>query len=79
MKQCPFCGSHDVDAEFWSRDAGVSVPRCMTCGATAESVEDWNRRYATIVLPAAAVRQTIDAIGTMTVKGDTSERLQKTR
>lgn len=48
LKNCPFCGSDDTDAEFWSGlDENHDVkhgPGCMECGATAPSIEVWNKR-----------------------------------
>jgi len=46
---CPFCGSTDIDTEFWAGgdyESGnaVSGPGCMDCGATAETAEKWNCR-----------------------------------
>jgi hypothetical protein len=40
---CPFCGSADIDAEFW-RSTKTAGPGCMTCGGSAETVAIWNRR-----------------------------------
>ncbi|AIP62708.1 Lar family restriction alleviation protein [Burkholderia thailandensis] len=41
---CPFCGSENVDPKGWLANDGRSGPACDDCGATAESVEGWNRR-----------------------------------
>ncbi|WP_208458389.1 hypothetical protein [Burkholderia vietnamiensis] len=41
---CPFCGSENVDPKGWLANDGRSGPACDECGATAESVEGWNRR-----------------------------------
>lgn len=41
---CPFCGSENVDSKGWLANDGRSGPACDDCGATAESVEGWNRR-----------------------------------
>jgi len=43
-RNCPFCGSHDVDAEGWVAGDGRRGPECMECGAMAASLEDWTRR-----------------------------------
>jgi hypothetical protein len=40
---CPFCGSENVDPKGWLSTA-ASGPACDDCGATAETVKDWNRR-----------------------------------
>lgn len=40
---CPFCGG-DCDPTGWLSGDGVRGPECESCGATAASVEDWNRR-----------------------------------
>jgi len=50
LKACPFCGSADVDAENWTSSEGRSGPGCMDCGATAESVNEWNRRAIDAVI-----------------------------
>lgn len=44
MKTCPFCGSSDIDPEGVLCNDGTKSPQCMTCGATAESLEKWNTR-----------------------------------
>ncbi len=41
---CPFCGSENVDPKGWLANDGRSGPACDECGATAESVDGWNRR-----------------------------------
>ncbi|MCA8251809.1 Lar family restriction alleviation protein [Burkholderia sp. AU31624] len=41
---CPFCGSENVDPKGWLANDGRSGPACDECGATAESIEGWNRR-----------------------------------
>ena len=41
---CPFCGG-DCDPTGWLSGDGVRGPECESCGATAASVEDWNRRF----------------------------------
>lgn len=43
LKPCPFCGG-ECDATGWLRGDGTRGPECEGCGATAASVEDWNRR-----------------------------------
>jgi hypothetical protein len=43
MKPCPFCGGN-ADPEGWLALGGRRGPECEGCGATAQSVEDWNRR-----------------------------------
>lgn len=42
---CPFCGSGDVDAAGWLDGQGKRGPECLGCGATAQTVEYWNRRH----------------------------------
>lgn len=42
LKPCPFCGSPKIDPEGWSRSDGVTGPACDDCGASAESVAQWN-------------------------------------
>ncbi|MFG6159682.1 hypothetical protein ACGTNG_12820 [Halomonas sp. 1390] len=42
---CPFCGSSDVDKHGWYDGQGQQGPECMGCGATAPSIEAWNRRH----------------------------------
>lgn len=44
LKPCPFCGSTDIDPEFWLNGEGKSGPGCMECGATGPSIEVWNTR-----------------------------------
>lgn len=48
---CPFCGSSEVDPRGWASleqylgsDLYRSGPACDGCGASAPSIEDWNRR-----------------------------------
>ena len=41
---CPFCGSDEVDPDGWKDGQGRTGPSCDNCGATAESVEEWNHR-----------------------------------
>jgi len=50
---CPFCGAlqeqddedmHYVDPEGWKNGKGDVGPQCLNCGATAESIESWNKR-----------------------------------
>ncbi len=43
LKPCPFCG-REVDPAGWLQHGGCRGPECMDCGATADSVEAWNRR-----------------------------------
>lgn len=40
---CPFCGC-DADPKGWLRGDGVRGPECDNCGATAASLEAWNKR-----------------------------------
>jgi len=47
---CPFCGSEDIDAEFWA-SAQYYGPGCNECGATAETPEKWNVRVPTKSAP----------------------------
>ena len=50
---CPFCGSHDIDAEGWASSDSAG-PACDNCGALAgqtgksfvENVVAWNTRAA---------------------------------
>lgn len=42
---CPFCGG-EVDPRGWLGGDGVRGPECEECGATAQSMEDWNKRAA---------------------------------
>lgn len=48
---CPFCGSNSIDHEGWTSleqykgtDQYRSGPACDTCGASAQSVKEWNTR-----------------------------------
>ncbi|WP_244134224.1 hypothetical protein [Burkholderia gladioli] len=43
---CPFCGSESVDPKGWAGNDGRTGPACDECGATAETIEGWNRRAA---------------------------------
>jgi len=47
MKNCPFCGSSEIDPEGWMNGAGEKGPECGGCGATARSVAIWNERRST--------------------------------
>ena len=42
---CPFCGGN-VDPAGWLRGDGVRGPECEDCGATASSMDVWNKRAA---------------------------------
>ena len=46
---CPFCGSDHIDPEGWlGGDVGQGPrkgPVCDDCGASADSVTGWNRRF----------------------------------
>jgi hypothetical protein len=50
-KPCPFCGGK-VDPEGWAQESGFPDPpgviergpECEDCGATARTMEAWNRR-----------------------------------
>jgi len=44
LKPCPFCGSSDIDAAFAKWGDGAVSPGCMSCGATANTQDDWNTR-----------------------------------
>ncbi|ONM43116.1 hypothetical protein BXT89_14270 [Halopseudomonas pachastrellae] len=50
---CPFCGC-DVDPKGWLRGDGVRGPECDNCGATAASLEAWNKRTTPQPAPTAA-------------------------
>lgn len=43
LKPCPFCGG-ECDPDGWLGGDGTRGPECNDCGATARTVEDWNRR-----------------------------------
>jgi hypothetical protein len=48
---CPFCGSYDVDPEGGlgqGKEGPYKFPVCEKCGATAPSVEIWNKRTITM-------------------------------
>lgn len=44
LRDCPFCGSDDIDPEGVLNHKGKTSPCCMNCGAIAGSVERWNTR-----------------------------------
>jgi len=50
LAPCPFCGSTNVDAAGWlgtsppPEKTPTSGPACDGCGATADTIEKWNRR-----------------------------------
>jgi hypothetical protein len=50
LKPCPFCGSSNIDPAGWMDGDGNAGPACDDCGASAGSVDAWNRR----VTPATA-------------------------
>ena len=66
LKRCLFCGSDDVDSEGWKTQAGEVGPQCASCGATAESAEQWDDRTWLIDSLAVAVDAAIrkSTIGT---------------
>lgn len=46
---CPFCGATEesedpVDRNGWLDDKGNEGPECLSCGATAKTIEAWNTR-----------------------------------
>lgn len=43
IDECPFCGG-TVDPQGWLRGDGKRGPECNDCGATAPSMEAWNKR-----------------------------------
>ena len=44
LKNCPFCGSTDIDPEGWMNGEGKKGPVCNNCGASADSIDWWNTR-----------------------------------
>ena len=44
LKDCPFCGSNEIDSRGWLDGQGKAGPQCMNCGATAESALRWEVR-----------------------------------
>ena len=44
LMPCPFCGSVEVDSDGWKSDDGRNGPSCNDCGATAETITQWNSR-----------------------------------
>ncbi len=56
---CPFCGC-DVDPKGWLRGDGVRGPECDNCGATAASLEAWNKRTTPQPAPTAAQDEPFD-------------------
>ncbi len=44
LKNCPFCGSGDIDPKGWMT-LTTSGPECNNCGATACSAGEWNTRH----------------------------------
>jgi len=63
LKPCPFCGGRDIDpkgrmSNAPNHDGYTCGPRCMNCGASAESAEAWNTRPASV--PVEALRVQID-------------------
>jgi len=59
LKRCLFCGSKNVDADGWKTRGGTTGPQCIDCGATAESVEQWNDRTWLIDAVATTVDKAI--------------------
>jgi len=43
LKSCPFCQSDDIDPVGWA-SLSATGPTCNACGASAQSVADWNIR-----------------------------------
>jgi len=43
-KPCPFCGSIDVAYNNTTRPCFLEWYECGSCGARANSLEEWNRR-----------------------------------
>ena len=72
LRECPFCGSKNIDPAGWMSGNGSTGPACDDCGASAGShnfsqeknVELWNTRAAApeVAALAKAVRALIDAI-----------------
>ena len=64
MLRCPFCGSTDIDITFWKDNTGKQGPGCNDCGATADSVNDWNGRTRLGDIPhAVKVATTVYRLG----------------
>lgn len=43
LKPCPFCGG-EADPKGWMSSDGAQGPACDSCGATANSADEWNAR-----------------------------------
>lgn len=43
LKPCPFCGG-EADPKGWMSSDGAHGPACDSCGATANSADEWNAR-----------------------------------
>lgn len=61
LKHCPFCGSINIDPEGWTSLAEFegtkdyrSGPACDDCGASAQSIDEWNKRTIHVDEGAAA-------------------------
>ena len=63
-KQCPFCGSLDIDPAGWYRNDGVSGPACQECGASAESIKAWNTR-----LDGSTIPQSLEGLDWLVMNG----------
>lgn len=50
LKPCPFCGGKADPAGWISGTGGPSIPRCVDCGASSGSLEEWNTRTGVITL-----------------------------
>lgn len=64
MRRCPFCGSDDLDADFWAsqKDEGgpiVTGPGCMDCDATAQTLEQWNERVESANAPFVTIMRRV--------------------
>jgi hypothetical protein len=42
--ECPFCGNLLISHIKTPLDNGINLVGCISCGAVARSVKDWNRR-----------------------------------
>lgn len=73
MRACPFCGSTRIDPKGWMNGFGRSGPSCDGCGASAESVTEWNNRPA---LTDEQVREIAAAVRSWRETDDTDHTLE---
>ena len=68
LKPCPFCGG-EADPKGWMSSDGAQGPACDSCGATANSADEWNARASSPANHVEDVRAMVAAPSSAGVDG----------